>query len=346
MQLTVDSNQYSFLLNGTVYPYTLQSGDILWEGMLEGTSIINNNDCILLASFIRLNDDIDVQVSLTIHVLNEEPDQSIIAFSFGSNILTNQIYNELQSSITISHDHGSTASNINTIASTSSNGFIEIDSYPVYWQSGNSYKLSHTHNVYFSPLTNELAISIGTYCSNINSIYDDDNNISVTYVSSFEIRLKSPNTSNPNTIANIGGINAFEFELVDNSSVYSTLSDLFSDAFNYIGKPVSQTILNAIFGTLENAAKGTVTSSDNYKNSYVRVSFGLGDNHNFDDLTNGLPIVFLLEKNEPVYTGNSILTSHTSIIYRTSVMDANTLQSQIYYTTSPSTSRTHTITLQ
>lgn len=99
-------------------------------------------------------------------------------------------------------------------------------------------------------------------------------------------------------------------------------------------------------GYLIMAAMGSIGLSDNYTDSYIKVQFGSADNHNFDEITTGLPIFFLLSKNAAGYTGNSKLIAVTAITYKTAVLNANTLQAEIFYTTSPTLTKTYTVTLR
>lgn len=348
IQLAINATTYSFALSGSVYPYVLKSEDILWEGMLEGSTIINNKHCVLLASFIRLNDSPDIQVSLTIHYEGHNDELAIVALSFGSDILTNEMYDELQSTSVDSTSYESEITSTLDLTNTRSTGnFDQIGNHPSYVSSGSTSILGHRQYVYFNELSSEMAVSIRTYCDNINPIYENDDNICETFVHTFEIRLKRGSYDHEFNIANIDGVNHYDFPLVNGGSVNGVIGDLFISPISLLDEagsiPIS--ILNSVFGLLDDAVEGTVESSDNYTNSYVKVRFGAADNHNFDELTTGLPVCFLLTKNEAGYIGNSKLIAVTSITYKTAVLNANTLQSEIIYTTSPMLTKTYTITL-
>lgn len=251
------------------------------------------------------------------------------------------MYSELQlSSAICSDDNSAITMTPNNANSDLSNGFEQVGEYSSWVSTGSSSIRGYKQYVYFSPLTSEMAVSIRTYCDNINTIYENDDSISATFVHSLEMRLKHGENGDPYNIANIAGVDCYDFEILDGSTAYGFLSDLFLGAFTHIGFNLSS------LSIFPSAATGTVELSDNYKNAYVKVSFGTGDNHNFDDISTGLPICFLLSKNQAGYIGNSKLIAITAITYKTSVMNANTLQTQIYYTTSPTLTKTYSINLQ
>ena len=258
------------------------------------------------------------------------------------------MYDELQSASVKSNGNNlETVTTLNNANLLSTSNFEMIGDYSSWTSNSSSTFRSHKQYVYFNELSNVMAVSIRTYCDNINTIYENDDSITETFVYTFEIHLMQDDYEHEYNIANIAGVSYYDFPLVNGSPVYGIIGDLFVDAITLLDvyQSIPASIISNVFGLIADAAMGSIELSTSFTHSYIKVRFGSADNHNFDEITTGLPVCFLLSKNEPGYIGNSKLIAVTAITYKTSVLNANTLQADIFYTTSPSLTKNYTVTL-
>lgn len=316
--------------SGIVDKYTLSSGDILWEGPIRGITNISGVEYKVIVGFAKLDNSEDVQVSVTIQSLDNDTIIDPIVFSFGKNLITNEMYQELFGDTTCDTDAVNFANELSTMAS---------GSYTLKGTTSTSYKsggfgtvpgTAQTSRIYYDSNDKRLALTVQSYCSNVNTYYSKSG-IAGTTIKSLGYKLvRSASTTN----SYIVGTESFDFDTSDFGSS-AVLQPLFEDILSLLGVPTS-TILT-VFGSL----KGTVTQQHNTNNTSVSVSFGITDNADFDKLSTGLPIVFQLGRSS---AGTSQYTCTTDITYRTGLLPTGSQYTTTIYTDGLSASKTVSLT--
>lgn len=308
--LTTGAKEYHVFSSGTVDAYTLSSGDILWEGPLSGCIEINNTTYKVLAGFSKIDCDPKIQVSVTIQAASVKNAIHPIVFTFGEEVISMQIYNELAENvrtqsmeslsesfkeITESNNRSGTMKNVGYSYATFDSGF-SISGY------------AQRSGGFFNSGTNQFAVSIRSYCNNIENYFSSAGSVLVS-INSFDIELIRGGYTT-NSFSWIDGIERFNFDVGSFGSGATYIKPLFEDGMSLLGIPTS-----TISATLD-GLQGSVNKDCYTDDTTVSVSFGLLQSADFDDSDKGVPIVFQLTRNQSNYTGNSAYTFVTRISYR------------------------------
>lgn len=304
--LSILNETYNFSTNGFVNSYELSSGNTLWEGPTRGVERINGIDYSVIAGFSKLDNSPAIQVNVTIQALYEEDSIEPLIISFGDQVITQDIYQELvRSSSTVSMPEQTADVSFN-----SSSSFALVGS-----DYANFYNLNagYAQQVrgYFDSVANQFAVSVKTYGSNLENWANQTSTIDAdTNVHSFEIRLISNSTSGGSN-SWIDNVHSYDFAESNFGGGAVLIKALFEDILSLLGVPTS-TISSMLDGL-----KGSVDDDIKADEGSVSVSFGLTQSADFDASDVGIPIVFQLDCVPSTYTGNSSYTFASSITYRT-----------------------------
>lgn len=330
--LVVGTTEYPMRVQGEVSAYALESGDTLWEGPLDGNVEIGTTEYTVLAGFAKLDTEPNIQVSVTIQAA-EDNGTLPAAFTFGDTVITQAM---LQSIENATVEVAAPVAPIGSQVSTLSTGTFSQVGYQ--YTTFNSNVISgHAQAARaFLDQNNRLAVTICTFCGNVDTYYSSGGMSSTTSVHSFKNRL-TRGTETASNGSHIAGIETYGFNQ-DNFGALATLKPLFEDAMALLGIPTAT--INAIFDSL----KGTATDSQYTNDSYVSIVFGLNQYANFDNSDRGVPIVFQLAKSSSSYTGGSRYTFSTQVRYRT-LRVSSTGTITYYYTDAYDTSKSITFDL-
>lgn len=285
-------------VSGTIDAYPLSSGDTFWEGLLTGSTEISGTEYKVLASFSKLDSSNAIQVSVTIQPRNEDEPFGALIFTFGDDIITSWIDQELSSCSSydeICEDAPVTAS---------SSDFTQISYDFAYFNS--SYSISgfaQRARAYYDSTGNRVAITLLSYCSNVNDYFSSYGTASTT-VKSFTTMLTRTGTA----YSYISGTESFDFDESNYGSGECYILALFEDILSLLNVPSST--ISAILSGLKGSVSRTVASNT----ASVSVSFSLLQAADFDDSSTGLPIVFQLGYSS---SGRSYYVYQTSLTYRT-----------------------------
>lgn len=317
--------------SGVVDKYTLSTGQVLWEGPIRGITTIDGVEYKVIVGFAKLDDSEAVQISVTIQSFDEDMIIDPIVFAFGSDIVTNEMYQELLNGAATSVDAFNSSNQLDARASGSyslkgttsanfkTNGFGTVPG------------TAQTSRVYYDSTDHRVALSVQSYCANVNAYYSKSG-IAGTTVRTLNYQLvRSSSTSN----SYIAGTESFDFN-TNNFGSSAILMPLFEDILSLLGVPTST--ISTVFSSL----KGTVTQQHNTNNTTVTVSFGATDNADFDKLSTGVPIVFQLGRSS---AGTSQYTATTNISYRTGLLPTGSQYTTIIHTDGLSASKTISVSV-
>ena len=332
----IGSQEYPVNVSGQVNAYSLSSGDILWEGPIEGTAIINGQKYDVLTGFSKLDSSSSIQASVTLQASDEEILSDPIVFTFGDTVLTKEIHDDIMSQATVA-DMSDLETGDEGIVPYA-NSFTYVAS-PTAYFSNSVTGLAQQAYIQKDSISDELSVAIKTYCNNVNTYYSNAGyTYPVTFIDSFNVNLSIP-SGQGYSHAYIAGVRN-DSRLNNNSGSLSSVSmyAFFCDVLNALGVPTN-TVSN-VLGSL----KGSVnySGSTNYYN--VGVSFGITQLANFDTLSNGIPIVFQIGVTSD-YAGNTRMTFGTSLRYRTQLGDSSGTSYQWVYTSAKDISYTATVTI-
>lgn len=336
--MLIDSKTYPVYATGLVDAYQISDGDTLWEGLLRGRVEINETTYKVLVGFAKLDSSADIQVSVTIQALDNTDAIAPIIFMFGNNVINMEIYEELaEDTHKISTRNLSGELELEPASATSAGTFTYVGYDYAYFDGGaNISGYAQRSRGYFNSDTNQFAVTIKSYCNNVDDFFAVGG-FSVTTIKSFAIELVRDSGYSTGSFSYIIGTEKYDFDVGDLGSA-ALIKPLFDDIMGLLGVPTST--ISAIFDGL----KGSVEEDFHANDTTVSVSFGLLQSANFDDSGVGVPIVFQLGRNSG-YTGNSSYTFVTSITYRTTYMPTGSTTAGYIYTDGYDTSKTVTITL-
>ena len=289
---------------GTVSAYTLSSGTTLWEGVLRGTALINDANIPALLGFSKFDDGTDIQANLTI----QPTGLNAIIFSFGQQIFTESIMQEISPPVTTSA-HTPTVTN-----STSSEYVLKKMGYFLF-PSGNYSGYAQTTRVYYNPEYKTCVLALQSHCDTLTSTFGAG---SSAYLNSLYYQLDR--TGAPY----IAGFNYIPDSTTPTTTQLVLLS-IFEDLLSLLGIPTST--INTALGNLSSS----VTNLWSTAQSHVTISFSTFSNANFDSISTGMPIELqIATNNEPSGT----FTATTSIEYRVYVPSDAAYASGVYYISS------------
>lgn len=336
--MLVDSKTYPVSATGIVDAYQLSNGETLWEGLLRGHVEINEKIYKVLIGFAKLGSSADIQISVTIQALDNTEAIDPIIFMFGNNVITMEIYEELtEDTHQISTGNISNGHEMEFASLTAAGTFTYVGYDFANFHSGaNISGYAQRSRGYFNSNTNQFAVTIKSYCDNVDD-YFADYGFASTAIKSFAIELVRDSGYSTGSFSYIIGTEKYNFDVGDLGNAV-LIKPLFDDIMSLLGVPTST--ISAIFDRL----KGSVDEDFHSSDTTVSVSFGLLQSANFDNSGVGVPIVFQLGRNSG-YTGNSSYTFVTSIAYRTTYMPTGSTTAGYIYTDGYDTSKTVTITL-
>ena len=300
---------------GEVTGYHLSDGDLIWEGVIEGSTIINNEEFLVLVGFAKLDSSPEIQATVTIQGMDGDQPVSPVVFTFGDTVITYEIHSELMGLYNGTNNDQDDEINSDPVpVDAASSNFVLYGQDQKYFVEG-QYDISgyaQRARGYFNPNINQFAVSLQSFAGNVDDHFEDS--VTSGYVTTriYTIEIGLEIDDNPDSAhAWIVGFEHFGFEEEDYGSPNVSLAPLFVDALSLLGVPLS-----TISATL-NALKGNAThSSSNYTDRcYVSVDFGYGGGDPFDDITVGLPIIFQLDAGSSSYEGGTSVTFRTNIKY-------------------------------
>ncbi|MCR4722459.1 MAG: hypothetical protein K5629_01620 [Eubacteriales bacterium] len=337
--ITLGSQEYQFATYGIVDAYQLSSGETLWEGPLSGHIEINKTTYKVLAGFSKIDNNPEIQVSVSIQAENKIDAIQPIVFIFGEEVITTQIHQEITNK---SHVESITAFSKpfeEFPKGNRSGSFSYVGCDFEYFDSGfNISGYAQRSRGYFDSNTNRFAVTIKSYCDNVEN-YFSSSGIAEAAIKSFDIKLIRDDNYTMNSFSYIVGIESYDFNVGNFGAGAVLIKPLFEDIMSILGVPTST--ISAIFNGLKGSAEKDVYTS----NTTVSISFGLLYNADFDNSGAGVPIVFQLTRNQNNYTGNSSYTFKTSITYRVVYTPIGSTYPSYIYIDGYDTSKTVSVTL-
>lgn len=290
---------------GVIKGTRLPDGDILWEGPLDGTMEIEGDSFDIIVGFAKLNSKNEIQASLTISS-NSSSTFSDSYFSFGSNIITEDVHKALQNVACHNEDLSAThpEGEYYSAEVLNNSSYNQISSASARFKSASATGNGQTSKAYFNRSYNTFLIYTTSNCAELAKALESSKVQVSSYVDSFSIGLKVNSTSS-NKHSWIAGIQ--EFDDFGAGAHNSTLMNLFQDALSVIGIPSST--ISAAFSSLE----GSVSVANYTDHSSVTIELNRSQHANFDQA--GPAIVFQMDKNSSTYTGPSSYSMQTSLRY-------------------------------
>lgn len=336
--IILGDREYNSTTTGTVDSYQLSSGEILWEGPLSGKIEINKTTFKVLAGFSKIDSCPDIQVSVTIQSESQDSAIEPVVFTFGEVVITMEIYQELANNTQEAFASFPESEEMNSVTASNASSFSYIGYDYEYFDSGfNISGYSQRSRGYFNSGTNQFAVTLKSYCSNIEN-YFSTAGIAGATIKSFDIELIRNNYTT-SSYSWIAGTESYDFNSGNYGAGAVLLKPLFEDIMGILGVPTST--ISSIFDGL----KGSVEESFHTNDTTVSVSFGLLQDANFDNSSVGVPIVFQLSRNSNNYSGNSSYTFVTSITYRTVYIATGSSYPAYIYIDGYDTSKTVSVTL-
>ena len=310
--MIVGNQSYPINVSGTVDAYLLSSGDTLWEGLISGTTEIGTTPYKVLAGFSKLSSNTNIQVSVTLQAVNESDAIDPVVFTFGDEVITMQIHQELVGGTTKVSTESLSEDFIEASAVAASAGTFTYLNYDFeYFDSALDISgYAQRSRGYFNADTNQFAVTLKSYGNNIENYFSLTGFASAT-IKEFTIELIRDSDYTTGSYSWIAGTENYDFDVGNYGSGAVLIQPLFEDIMGLLGVPTST--ITAIFDGL----KGSVEENFHTSDTSVTVSFGLLHGADFDDSGAGVPIVFQLTRNQNNYTGNSSYTFVTAITYRT-----------------------------
>ena len=319
--LTIGTTEYPITVSGIVNSYNISSDCTLWEGPLQGIIAVNGISYNVLVSFLKLSSEVSIQAGVTIQSADIENQTDPVAFQFGENILTQNMYLQIMEQQVDTEQEQVISEN--TISPLAQEDYSYLTStYSWFDSSINGYSQKATA---YSSNTQKVAVAVKSFTDNVNDSYTNSGQAGTT-VSSFGIELERVSTSTTNN-SWIVGTESFDFNTDNyNSSAVVAIKPLFEDIMSILEIPTST--INAMLNSLN----GSVDRDVNTNKTSVNVSFGwLDGTANFDDSDIGVPIVFQLDRDPGEYIGPSTYRFTTSITYCTLYTPQYTSNMSIFY---------------
>lgn len=336
--MTISGETYPVMATGTVDAHSLSSGEILWEGPIEGNVVINNKEYHVLAGFAKLNSSSDIQVSITLQSNVNGNMIEPVVFTFGDTVITKEVHDDIMTDVEVITIDGLSQEYENIASPTSINAMVEEDSVNARFSgSVGGTNTAQTAHLFLNTVTNELAVSIQTYESNLDE-YFSGTGYPTTLTDSFEIEFTIP-TGQEESHAWIDATQNYSLGEEDKNYTSLLISSVFSDALSVLGCPSST--INTILGSL----RGNI--SHVFASSCVSLSVTMGTTQVavFENLADGLPLLLQLDVAPDTYSGNTDVIYSTALRYRTQLMDYSGTSYQWVYTDANDINESITITI-
>ena len=332
--LIINSNIVPINVTGILSAYHLSNGTTLWHGPLKGTTTINNNDYIVNVGFTKFDSNDTISASISIQSNNEKNIIDPILFSIGEDMISSEILSELR------NQKSATTTNDIPSASRSSDELEYLTYKYANFARDNFSGIGQRARSYFSSQTNRFAVTYRSYCDNVDRNFQ--NNISISYysdpteISEFSISLQRGALTTEGA-SYIVGTESNDFS-INNYGTVAAILPLFEDALGLLSVPTST--ISALLGNLDGTVERTLFTDA----ASVSVAFGITDSANFDNLEEGIPIIFQLARSNQ-NTGSSSYTFATNATYRTYISYNLNSVGNFYYTETYQASKPVTITL-
>lgn len=328
--MTIGGQEYSGSANGTVNAYSLSSGDVLWEGPIESSVSINNTEYDVLIGFSKLESGDEIQASVTIQSFNGESMIDPVVFTFGEIVISGDIHREIMGkseSIVLGEYNNASIEqdDISLLTNSDDENYTYVDSGDGNFKSNTSgvSGIGQTGTARFDSITGKLAVSINTYGDYVDA-YLDRYGFADTMTEYFKIRLQTITTGGTGYME-ISNTSSYDFGTGNYNSGAVLIKTLFARILEFLD--VDDTVVDLVFNGLYGTTNREISEDD----AYVEMSFGATQVADFDTISTGVPIVFVLQENESVYTGNTRLRFTTTLRYRTQLMDFTGSTAQWFY---------------
>lgn len=336
-KLMVNSNMIPISTSGILSAYHLSNGTTIWHGPLKGKTSINNSQYIITVGFTKFESSNIISASVTIQSDDENNIIDPVMFSVGEDLITTDILYELRNSkkAEIPND------NRDKINTTRTDDELQYLTYKyANFARDNFTGIGQRARAYFSNQTNRLAVSYKSYCDNVDKNFQNTINTSYysdpTEISEFSISLQR-GTLTTEGASYIVGTESNDFS-INNYGTVAAILPLFEDALGLLSVPTST--ISSLLGNLDGTVERTLFTDV----ATVTVEFGIYDSANFDDLEEGIPIIFQLERSNQ-NIGSSTYTFATDATYRTFITYNIGTVGNFYYTQAQQAAKTVTITL-
>lgn len=320
--LEFGNQTYPITTSGSINAHELSDDRLLWQGPLRGNAEINGVKYSIITGFSKLSSSDDIQVSVTIQSKVAEDAIDPVVIVFGDIVVTNEIFNEIEGdAISISATDFSTMNEVpddeiftEIVAPMATNEYSWLAFKYAYFNPQRDDDIpgyAQRARAYFSSGTNRVAVTLKSYCENLDDYYADTADVNYTVIDSFAIELERDGATTAANHSYIIGTESFDFDVEDYGTT-TQLQPLFEDIMGVLGVPTST--ITSIFDEL----RGNIERDVNADIANVSVSFGATQRANFDNSDTGVPIVFQLGRTQSdEYTGDSAYIFRTSITYKT-----------------------------
>ena len=345
--IIINNQTYLIETEGIINSYELNNSDILWEGSLDGSTIINNVTYTVIAGFALLDSTEECMISLTI-----QNDSTIVAISFGVNFIQGSVLDFFLENHSETDNTNNT--NNNTILNTESYNLNPENTYSTYafgefgpgfseithpgggaildlgvngeWVYQNSIISKHNNSsynalkssVYFDYSRNILMVTLTPFSIATNNyVRSLGHTLVMGRLKSFGVSLSLEDTPAAN-YAFIDQI--YKPSETNNINDYFegakvTLLPLFEDILSDLSVPSG--IISSAISTILDNAKGRIDTYDDALFAYINIKKAVFSNYNdLDNISPGLPFRFILSKSVPsTYVGNTPYTVKTYVKY-------------------------------
>ena len=339
--IDVGNESYCLSGNGIINEVIEKEGKLLWSGPVDSQLTIENKAYHVIVGVSFYEGEDKAQFDVTIQPFDSSDNPA--CFTIGDPILENNGLLEKSAHTTTQQTKGNAG--VLTEDTFTHLGY----KYGTYTSNPGISGNAHKHNAYFSNLTNRFAISIKTYCSNVNTYFSNQNtpNLSYTHIYSCMYDL-TRNSCSVEAMSYIAGFENFDFPLNQMGKSNKWLWALFEDALALIGVPTST--ITTLYNTISDDFYGKITQTYNNSNHYrFDILFGVYSEIDFDVNSSfkGYPIVFQLAMSSPAnYQGNSSYKVTTDVRYVTKQITNIGTVTSYYYTDSNNAEKNYTVTLQ
>ena len=327
--LKIDNIEYQIVMAGSVEACELSQERLLWQGPIIGEVEINDIEFQAIAGFVKLGE--KIQLSLSLQPITGGSSSGATIITFGEDVLTADVYEELQEKMQAENELVNEAQMQNEIALLSETVDSNFEQIAIQYKPFSSTSISGVGQRlkgYYDISTRRLAVTIRSYCSNVDAYYSTFG-VSSTTIEKFSIGLEETG----NSYSFIAGIETFGVT-VGTTKVLTVLLALFEDAITLLDVTFPTSTIAAIFDELD----GYVSKLDNRNKEAVTVEFGVLESANFDNSGAGIPVIFQLAKSNDSYTGLHNYTLSTTITYRTYLQQTYPSTTTLIYTLADNTS--------
>ena len=341
MELKIGHDYYTTIVSGTVNAYALPSGDTFYEGPIDGSMMVDENEYEIIVGFSKLKSDGISFVSMTI-----QNKLKVVAFSFGENMIKGEVadffikrsgnsqqgnFNSEINSDLLSSELTNDLYDTVSPAAFDGPGIFPITP-PIYeypnigkdgtyvHQSTDFHMWDTTYSgskslVYWDETRNFMMVFVKPFTYHTQEFaktlqYD----ATITTLETIEISLSLEPNAESSKLAHISGtyipndisMNILGGEYVSNVYFKTLLEALLDEA------GIDLELVEAILQDIEGSV--TYNTSNDY---FYNVCVDVGVNtHPFDELDPGFPVRFdLLKNSQTYYVGNTDYSVTTKVRY-------------------------------